>query len=91
MAIEKVTRFGDMHRTRGLTVYRQFGGDVVIAMAQNGETIGDGDIECGNSEAISAVIEFCINGGQSPNTLNALINLLEAMKLDNAEQPQDRS
>jgi hypothetical protein len=89
MALEKETRFGDMHRTRSLVVYRQFGGDVVLTIVQDGDIIGDDDF--GDPKTRAAMIEFTVSGGQSPNTLNALINLRDAMAKDNAERPQDRS
>lgn len=89
MAIEKVTRFGDMHRTRGLTVYRQTSGDMVLAIDQDGETIGE--VDFGDPKTRSAVIEFCTSGGQSRHTLQVLSLLPEAMAKDNAERPQDRS
>jgi hypothetical protein len=78
-----VERIGDMHPTRSLRLKTQRSGDVVVMICQGGFPIGD--IDLGNVATETAQIEFCMNGGKSPRTLQALRDLQEAIRLDNEE------
>ena len=84
MITENVQRVGDMHPNRSLGVYVGEGGDVTVHILQNGVSIGD---DFGNESDIAATVEFCVNGGRSVHTRAALMNLIEAIKKDNAERP----
>ena len=77
-----VERYEDMSPDGRLRLVRQDNGDVILAIIPpigSGRPIVD--------------VEFCsigAGGGQSPNTLRALRDLMEAMRRDNIEQPQKR-
>lgn len=83
--IDKVDRPGDMHQTRKLGIFLQKSGDVLVAITQDGDIVGDAEL--GNTNVRSAQVEFCVSGGRSPRTHAALLNLAEAMKQDNDERP----
>jgi len=77
-----VERYEDMSPDGRLRLIRQADGDVILAIIP---PIGSG--------RPMVDVEFCsigAGGGQSPNTLRALRDLMEAMRLDNIEQPQKR-
>ena len=83
MKEEPVTRVGDMHPNRALSIYVQRDGDVVLLITQDGIPIGD--IDTGSENDRAAQVEFCTSGGRSRHTREALINLIEAMEKDNTE------
>lgn len=78
-----VVRYEDMSPDGNLRIHRQIDGDVIL--------VASGVDMFGNKER-PVSIEFCTlnGGGQSMNTMRALIGLIEAMKKDNEERPQDR-
>ena len=78
-------RPGDMHPTRKLGIFLQKSGDVLVAIIQDGDIVGDADL--GNTNVRSAQVEFCVSGGRSPRTYAALLQLMESMKQDNDERP----
>jgi|GEM_PF-1352153 len=82
--IEKV-RVGDMHPIRRLSVARQPDGDVIVSIHQDGPwPIGTGDVR-----EQTATVEFCVSGGRSRHTREALYRLMEAIEQDNRENPID--
>lgn len=89
MRKEPVVRVGDMHPNRALSIYVQWGGDVVVHITQDGIPIGD--LDTGNANDRAAQIEFCTSGGRSRHTREALMNLIVAMEKDNAEWPITQS
>ena len=77
-----VERYEDMSPDGRLRLVRQPDGDVIVAI-----------IPPLSSDSPMVVVEFCSvgsGGGQSPNTLAALRDLMEAIRRDNEEQPQKR-
>lgn len=81
---DTVLRTGDMHPNRALKLYRQDDGDVLVVITQDGYAIGDADT--GNVNDRSAQVEFCVSGGRSRRTHQALLELMEAMRQDNKER-----
>lgn len=69
-----------MSPTGFIELYRQADGDVIV-------TVSGTDMTGKNK---LATVEFCTSGGQSLNTLLALIDLIEAVKKDNEENKQHR-
>jgi translation elongation factor EF-G len=82
---EKVKRVGDMHPNRALEIHVQPDGDIVIFITQDRMPIGDTDF--GDPRTRAAQVEFCLSGGRSHHTRQALFALIEAMKKDEAERP----
>jgi hypothetical protein len=80
-----VERTGDMHPTRKLRVTQQSDGDVIVSITQDGWPIGDTDL--GSEKDRAASVEFCVSGGRSRRTHEALMALLVAIELDNEERP----
>jgi hypothetical protein len=78
-------RLGDMHSTRGIQVHKQTDGDVILSITEEGMVVENFRTES------RAVVEFCVSGGRSPRTLQALHNLFEAIELDNRERPIQRA
>lgn len=73
-----VTRTGDMSPDGRLQVVIQKDGDVILRVVPP------------KAEMELKTVEFCslfCGGGRSPNTIKALYQLVEAMKLDNANSP----
>jgi len=69
-------RIGDMDRKSRLRIYRDASGDIVVQVLQFGPQGLTGVAE----------VEFCTSprgGGRSPETFEALLNLIEAMDKDN--------
>ena len=81
---EGVKRFEDMSPTGYIRLMRQTDGDVILEVCST-EKFG---MDTGKPRSVS--IEFCTSGGQSLNTLLALIDLIEAIKKDNEEREQHR-
>lgn len=81
----RVERAGDMHPSRALKLCIQADGDVVVHITQDGITVGD--VDTGAEGERSAQVEFCVSGGRSRHTHQALLNLIEAIKRDEAERP----
>ena len=77
-----VERYEDMSPDGRLRMTRQPDGDVIL-----------GIIPPINSGRPMVSLEFCsvgAGGGQSPNTLRALRDLMQAIKEDNEQYPQRR-
>ena len=77
-------RYEDMSRHGQLRLYRQEDGDIIISVIQDPQA------------RVSAMpcVEFCspgAGGGQSRHTRAALVQLMEAIWLDNEETPQYRA
>lgn len=75
-----VERIEDMSSRGRLRVIQQDDGDIIVAV----QSMEDGCLQNGDS------VEFCTGfsgGGKSPNTLNALYALMDAIKKDNLEHP----
>lgn len=81
-----VKRYEDMSPTGMLRLFRQRDGDVILEIVTSMRY----GMETGEPRSLS--VEFCTGagGGQSQNTLMALIALIEAMKKDELERPQHR-
>lgn len=79
---EAIVRIGDMHPTRSIKLIKQRSGDVVMSITQDGVVVA----ENGRSRSL-AMVEFCVSGGRSPHTLQALYALKEAIERDNVERP----
>jgi len=78
--MEFVERIEDMSSRGLLRLIKQEDGDIIIAI----QSMENGLLQIGDS------VEFCsgfAGGGRSPNTMNALNALMEAMRLDNIEHP----
>lgn len=75
-----VKRLEDMSPDGYIKLMRQTDGDVIL------EVFGDNIA----SRKQLVHVEFCTSGGQSHNTLMALVQLIEAIKKDNAERDQHR-
>lgn len=80
---DMVARLGDMHPNRGLRLFRQEDGDIIVVIEQNGCRVRGRSLD--GREEVFAEVEFCTSGGRSPNTRRALAELMKAMELDNAE------
>ncbi len=79
MKSEKLySRPEDMSPDGVLTVLRQEDGDVIVGIKARPFRTG---------RLTNLSVEFCVEGGRSPNTWRALIALAEAMELDNNECP----
>ena len=83
MPKKTVQRFEDMSPRGRLVVHQQDDGDIIIAVYED------------PSEPVpsSASVEFCTRfggGGQSPRTWAALVSLMLAIELDNADSVQAR-
>lgn len=74
-----------MHPTRALKICTQTDGDVIVVIEQDGLPVGDTDT--GDQRERAAQVEFCVSGGRSRHTHDALLALAEAMKRDNEERP----
>lgn len=75
-----VERLEDMSSRGRLRLIEQMDGDIIVAV----QSMEDGFLGIGDS------VEFCSGysgGGKSPHTMEALRNLMEAIKKDNAENP----
>lgn len=77
--IQEVTRIEDMSAKGFLKVMRDGDGDVIVAV-------------CGMRDGMvqpCEAVEFCVGrgGNRSPRTVKKLIELAEAMELDNLENP----
>lgn len=83
-----VSRIADMHPTRRLKLWRQEDGDIIVTIEQKGCLIRSYTFD--GQEEVSAEVEFCTSGGNSPRTREALRQLMEAMELDNQESPDFR-
>jgi len=79
---EMVERYEDMSPDGKLRLIRQEDGDVIIVV----------EVDPREDSVFGTQVEFCTHGGggQSPRTLKALVNLMEAMKQDNEEALQYR-
>lgn len=77
--IPEVKRIEDMSSRGFLKIMRDGDGDVIVVVCA-----ADGD-----RLKASESVEFCVGrgGNRSPNTVNALIRLAEAMEKDNSERP----
>ena len=87
-----IARVGDMHPARSLELFVEHDGDIVIRIQQGGFPIGyhPQSDSTPRSELHVAEVQFCTvgnGGGRSPRTREALLALIEAIKLDNAERP----
>ena len=80
-----VNRAGDMHPNRALRIHIQDDGDIILIIHQDGMVIGN--IDTGDVKDRSASIEFCVSGGRSRHTHEALCALFKAMEKDNMERP----
>lgn len=73
-------RFEDMSPRGRLRVLQQDDGDMIIEV-----------VEDPNSQSctagLSCAVEFCVSGGKSPKTREALYVLMLAMAEENAERP----
>lgn len=79
--LERVVRNEDMSPDGQLMLLQQRDGDMIINIRPSKN---DTDYE-GSPFGVS--VEFCVSGGRSPNTLNALRLLMIAMDKDNQEHP----
>ncbi len=86
---DMVARLGDMHPNRGLRLFRQEDGDIIITIVQEGCLVRGRSLD--GREEVSAEVEFCTSGGKSPRTREALAQLMKAIELDNKESPDYRS
>lgn len=80
-----VERYEDMSPRGRLRVFKQDDGDMIVRIIP--------DPKDENTKYLGDSAEFCTiggGGGQSPNTLQALRGLMEAIEKDNAEYPQER-
>jgi hypothetical protein len=78
-SVRCVTRAEDMSPDGRLRIWMQDDGDLIVEIVP----------ESAKQEP-SASVEFCTvgsGGGRSPHTRRALIELIKAIKLDNAESP----
>jgi len=73
-----VERFEDMSERGRLRIRLQDDGDILVCV------ISDPN---GPNEGNSTSVEFCIRGGKSPKTLEALRLLMNAMEEDNRGNP----
>ena len=81
-----VQRFEDMSPTGRLVLTQQEDGDIVLSIIP--------DPEDSKKYYRDNTVEFCTGcggGGQSPHTMKALRNLMDAMLLDNQENKQYRT
>lgn len=81
---ERLERFEDMSPDGRLALMQQEDGDVILVIIPPHDKY---------SPKPMLSVEFCScgsGGGQSPHTLGALRNLMEAIRKDNAENPQCR-
>lgn len=79
--MKQVSRKEDMSQRGQLRILHDEEGDIHIVVYGDD---GDGFIDK------SAAIEFCscgMGGGKSPNTMRALVKLMEAIEMDNEESP----
>jgi flavin-dependent dehydrogenase len=75
-----VERLEDMSPRGRLRIIQQDDGDIIVAV----QSMEEGLLGIGDS------VEFCSGfggGGKSPHTRQALLALMEAIKLDNLENP----
>jgi len=82
-----VSRIGDMNRRKALLLMQQEDGDVVVVITLDGAPISDFKADREDREA---EVEFCTvwpGRGRSQHTRRALLGLIGAMELDNAENP----
>jgi hypothetical protein len=88
MSAERSERFGDMGGFSMLIVYRQeISGDIVVRVVEDEDVNDEGD----EHYLKIAEVEFCTiaaGGGRSPETFDALLELIEAMNRDNKSSPQ---
>lgn len=78
-----VERLEDMSSRGRLRLIQQEDGDIIVAV----QSMENGLLQIGDS------VEFCsgvAGGGKSPNTMEALIALMEAMRLDNIQYPSKK-
>lgn len=81
-----VERFEDMSTRGKLSILVQEDGDIIVSVIPD-------SLEEFNRRGLFQYAEFCtigVGGGQSPRTLEALRNLIEAMEADNRKNPQFR-
>jgi len=80
--MECVTRKEDMSPDGRLRVFQQDDGDVIISIVPSSDGI-----------KMLPSAEFCTRsgGGRSPHTRKAILALMEAMRKDNAEDPNEYS
>ncbi len=83
----RTVRTGDMHPNRCLAIHTQRDGDIILRIEQNGAVVGEPDM--GNPDVQSAEVEYCLSGGRSPNTREALYALIAAIEKDKNENPID--
>lgn len=69
-------RYEDMSTDGAVTVFRQEDGDVILGVISRVR---------GHLQNLS--VEFCVEGGRSPHTWRALIDLADAIERDNLETP----
>lgn len=75
VSLRSVSRPSDMAADAALVVLQETDGDVIVCVTNNG---GREQTE----------VQFCASGGQSPNTLRALVALMQAMVSDlNGDTP----
>lgn len=77
--IKCVTRAEDMSPDGRLRIWQQEDGDLIVEIVPESA-----------KEEPSVSVEFCTvgsGGGRSPHTRKALVALMAAIKLDNAESP----
>jgi len=83
MSKRLVKRFEDMSVMGSLELLQQTDGDIIVVVTQPSLISGS---------PISLQVEFCTHngGGESPNVLQALYNLMDAVEKDNQEREQNR-
>jgi hypothetical protein len=81
MASRQVERNEDMSPDGKLILLQQRDGDMILNIRPSKD---DMDYE---GSPFGVTVEFCVSGGRSPNTLDALRQLMLAMEKDNAERP----
>lgn len=75
---KQAERFEDMSPRGRLRVIQQDDGDMIVYVIEDPNSINGG---------ASAGVEFCISGGKSPKTREALRALMLAMAEENEERP----
>jgi hypothetical protein len=81
--IKCVTRAEDMSPDGRLRIWQQEDGDLIVEVVPPYDPTSTYNLA-------SIAVEFCTvgsGGGRSPHTRKALMALMEAIKLDNAESP----
>lgn len=79
------SRIGDMSPLRALHIEEQPGGDVIVRITSDGSLIEAGRDR--NNDRVMSDVEFCLSGGRSHKTREALRAVAQAMREDAAEYP----